>query len=92
MANLNMAHSRSVIGDAVRLSSRLEKLNRITIRVLQLDLFPARAYFHLVAKMEPGLLQHLNAAGKIRYLKHNTVPSTRFLLTPAVGNPRLQDH
>jgi hypothetical protein len=35
----------------VRLSSRLEKFNRITIGVFYQDLFAAGAYFHLIAKM-----------------------------------------
>jgi hypothetical protein len=63
------------------LGSGLEEFDRITVRIFDLDLFAAGAYFDLVPEMEPGLLQHLNQAAKIRYLKHNPVPSAGLLLT-----------
>src|SRR2546425_6783759 len=38
------------------LVSRLEQLNRIAVRVFQLDLFAAWSYLHLIPEMESRLL------------------------------------
>jgi hypothetical protein len=40
-----------------RLSSRLEELDRIAVRIFQLNLFARWADLHRVAEMEPGLFQ-----------------------------------
>lgn len=48
--------------------SRFEQFDRIAVRIFQLDLFTARTYFHLIAKMKPVFLQLLDASRKIRNL------------------------
>ena len=65
------------------LLSRLEQFDRIAVRIFQLDLFSAWTYFHLIAKMEPCLLQRLNLSRKIGHLKNYTVPAAG-LLTAAI--------
>ena len=61
------------------LSSSLEELDRVSVRVLELDLFPARSNFHLISKMKTCFLQSLNPGWKLCDLKHNSVPSTGLL-------------
>src|SRR5262245_22931367 len=63
------------------LSSRLEQFNRIPIGIFQLDLFAARTDLHLVAEVEPGVLQIFNTGREIRHAKHDAVPPTGFLVT-----------
>ena len=50
------------VGQHISLLSRLEELNRIALWIFQLDLLAARADLHLIAKMNPCLLQLLNSA------------------------------
>jgi hypothetical protein len=60
---------------------RLEQLDRIAVRVLQLDLFAPRSHVHLIPETEPGLLQRLDTSGKIRYSEDDSVPATGLLMT-----------
>src|SRR5437762_12481151 len=65
---------------SVRLASRFEQLDRIAVGIFQLDLFAARAYFHLIAKMKPSVLQRLNPRRKIANMEDHPVPAAGFLL------------
>ena len=56
--------------------SRLEQLDRIAVRIFQLDLLAARADFHVVAKMESGLFQLRDPRSEIGHLKNHAIPST----------------
>ena len=62
-----------------RLAGRLEQLDRIAVGIFQLDLFAAGAYFHLIAKMKPGVLQRLSPGRKIRNLEDHPVPPAGLL-------------
>lgn len=68
-------------GQTPDLSSRLEELDRVAVRVFQLDLFSAWTCLDLVSKVESGFLQRLNSRWKIRDVKDHAVPPTRFLMT-----------
>jgi hypothetical protein len=80
--------------DHLQLASRLEQLDRIAVRIFQLDLFAARAYFHLIAKMKPSLLQRLNPRRKIGNVQDHPVPAPGLLLATIwhwPGNPKPRD-
>ena len=61
------------------LARRLEQLDRVAVRIFELDLLAAGADFDLVAKAQPSLPQCLHLRGKVHHLEHHAVPSTRFL-------------
>src|SRR5262249_32753548 len=62
--------------------ARLEELQRIPVRIFQLDLLAPWSDFHLVPEMQSGLLEGLDARGKIRHSKDDPIPATRLLMTP----------
>jgi hypothetical protein len=66
-----------------RLSRRLEELDRVTVQILQLNLFAAGAGFHLVAEAESRFLQHGDSGRKIGDFKNDAVPPARLLLATA---------
>jgi len=68
---------RVLAGGRRRLSSGFEELDRIPVGILDLDLSPAGACFHLVAKTNSCLLQFGDATGKIRHFQHHAVPAAR---------------
>src|SRR5438552_2751832 len=49
------------IGRRMELSRRLEQLDRIAVRVLDLDLSPAGSGQHFIAEMNPGVLERFDA-------------------------------
>src|SRR5438552_2814449 len=65
-----------------------------SVGIFQLDLFAAGAYFHLIAKMKPSLLQRLSPSRKIGNLEDSPGSSRR---APAcdhlalAGNPKPRD-
>ena len=61
---------------------RLKQLDRIAVGVVQLDLLAAWSYFHFISKLNPALFQTFNSSGQIVNLQNNSVPATRFLLSP----------
>src|SRR4030095_6522452 len=63
----------------------LEQLDRITVRILHLNLLAARTDFHLVAKPHPLLLELGDDGGQVLHSEDHPVPSTRFLLA-AIGH------
>src|SRR5258706_6798269 len=65
-----------------QLSRRLEQLDRIAVRVLDLDLLASGTRFHVVPEVELSHLEHLDEAEKILDSEDDTVPSTRFLCLP----------
>src|SRR5262249_1191421 len=67
------------------MTSRLEQLNRIAVRILNLNLLAARPYLHFISKMQTLLFQLSHAPGQILHLKKDTIPSTGLLLT-AIGH------
>ena len=71
-----------------RSASRLEKLDRISIRILDLDLSTARPRLHLVAKSKSGLLEFGDEAWKIRDLQHDSIPAAWLLLLAIRHRPR----
>src|SRR6267142_2180712 len=79
VAAATVAQHRSS-NDHVRLASRFEQLDRIAVGIFQLDLFAARAYFNLIAKMKPSLLQRFNPRRKIGNLEDHPVPAAGLLL------------
>ena len=85
------AATQRIRGPSLRspiLSRGLEQLDRIAIRILDLDLLAARPGLHVVPKTEAGLLQGLDERGKIVDPQHDTVPSARFLLLTVRHRPR----
>ena len=77
----NAAAEPQKLGEAT-LSRRLEQLDRIAVRVLDLDLPACRAHFHRIPEMQPVLLEGIDASGKIGHSKDDPIPATRLLLTP----------
>src|SRR4051812_36796483 len=71
--------------DAQISSGGFKELDRIAIRILELDLSTTRSNFHGVAEGKARLLQFRNQGGKIGDLKHDAIPSTS-LLPPAIGH------
>src|SRR5947208_14681534 len=70
------------------LARGLEQLDRIAVGILQLDLFPARADFHLIAKLQSSFSQLGNAGGQVPHLQDNPIPSARLLWTTVGHEPR----
>src|SRR6187402_844481 len=62
-----------------RLSSRLEELDRIPVRVFHLDLSAARTSLHLIAELHSRVLQRLDLSWKIGHPKDHSIPSPRIL-------------
>jgi hypothetical protein len=60
--------------------SRLEQLDRIAVGIFQLDLPTPRAYFYLIPKMKPTLIQGLDPGMKIGNLEDHAVPAAWFLV------------
>src|SRR5882762_6438971 len=58
---------------------RLEELDGVAIRILELDLPAGRAGFHFIAKMHARVLQRFDHGRKIGDAKNDPVPSARFL-------------
>jgi hypothetical protein len=63
----------------VRLSSRLEELHRISVRIFHLDLPAAGSTLHLIAKLYSRLVQYVDLRRKVGYAKDDSVPSARRL-------------
>src|SRR5438270_6605742 len=55
--------------DRLQLPRRLEQLERIAVRVLDLDLPASRAHFHRIPEMQPVVLEGIDASGKIGHSK-----------------------
>ena len=68
---------------AAALMGRLEQLDRIPVRILELNLLSAGSDLELVAKAHSAFLQGLNACSKIRHLKNHAIPPAG-LLTAAI--------
>ena len=58
---------------------RLEKLERVSVRIQQLDLLAAGTGFHLVSEANSGFLQRLRGSTEIGPLKHEAIPATQLL-------------
>ena len=58
---------------------RLEQLERVSVRIQQLDLLAAGTGFYLVSKANSGFLQRVDGSGEIGHLKHDAIPATRLL-------------
>jgi hypothetical protein len=65
------------------LLSRLEKFDRIAVRVLQQDLLTARAGLHLIAKMKSRRFQILDPRGEIGDFKNDPIPPAGLLAMSA---------
>ena len=63
-----------------RLTRRFEKLDRIAVGIVDLNLAAARTCFHLVAEMDARLLERGNAARQIGDFQHDAVPSAGLLM------------
>ena len=70
------------------LTRRFEQLDRVSVRILDLNLASAWADFHLIPKVDASILQGRDARLKIRNAKHDTVPTTRFLALTVRQWPR----
>jgi hypothetical protein len=66
------------------MASRLEQLDRVAVRIFNLNLFSARTDLHLISKTQTRLSQLTDARRQVFHLKEHAVPSARLLLT-AVG-------
>ena len=62
---------------------RLEKLDRIAVRVLQQDLLAARSGLHLIAKTKSRRFQMLDPRGEIGDFKNDPIPPAELLAMPA---------
>jgi hypothetical protein len=62
---------------------RLVKFNRIAVRILDLNLFAARADLDLIPEHDTSTLQRLNIRCEIFDVQDDSVPAAR-LLTPAI--------
>ena len=67
---------------------RLEQLDRIPVGILDLDLPAAGAGFHLVAKMQSGLLQFSDERREVSDPQNDTVPTAWHLLLSVGQWPR----
>jgi hypothetical protein len=57
------------------LASRLEELDWIAVRILDLNLSAGRARFHLVPEVHVSLLQPFDRAREVTYAKHDAIPA-----------------
>jgi len=71
--------------------SSLEQLDRIAVRIFDLNLFAAGADLHFISKTQTRLFQVSDARRQILHLEKHTVPSARLLLT-AIGSARGRRH
>ena len=62
------------------MASRLEQLDRVAVRIFNLNLFAARTNLHLVSKTQTRLSQLTDARRQVLHLKQNAVPSAGLLL------------
>ena len=62
---------------------RLEKLDRIAVRVLQQDLLAARSGLHLIAKTKSRRFQMLDPRGEIGDFKNDPIPPAGLLAMSA---------
>src|SRR5262245_31581377 len=64
------------------------QLDRIAVRVLDLNLTSARTGFHLVAEADPGALESGDTAGEVRDAQHDAVPAAGLLPLTVRHRPR----
>jgi hypothetical protein len=76
------------VSDWLLLSRWFEQLDRVAVRILDLNLASARASFHLIPEADASILQGRDARLKIRNAQHDTVPTTRFLALTVRQRPR----
>jgi hypothetical protein len=62
-----------------QLSSRLEEFDRISVRIVQLDLPAAGTSLHLIAKPHSRVFQDIDHAQKVAHSQNDAVPSSRRL-------------
>src|SRR5262245_48746649 len=60
--------------------SGLEHLDRIAIRIFDLDLLSAWSYLDLISESQPRVLEDRDGSREIFYLQYYTVPSAGLLL------------
>src|SRR5687768_934342 len=84
---LRMGHSPRQLGTIYAFLTRrgLEQLERIAVRILDLNLLAARTHFHLVPKTHPLVPELSDTCGQVPYLQNHPVPSAGFLLA-AIGH------
>jgi|SoiMethySBSTD1v2_1073268.scaffolds.fasta_scaffold852852_2 hypothetical protein len=58
---------------------RLEQLERVSVRIQQLDLLAAGTGFYLVSEANSGFLQGVHGSGEVGHLQHDAIPATRLL-------------
>ena len=68
-----------MISVATALPRRLKQLDRIAVRIFDLDLAAAGTGLHLVAKTDAFALECGNTTGEIRNSEHHTIPSAGLL-------------
>ena len=66
----------------------LEQLNRISVRILHLNLPAPGTGFHLIAKTHALILEVTNEGRQILHLEDHPVPSARLLLAAIWHQPR----
>jgi len=65
--------------------SRLEQLQRVSVRVFDLDLFAAGSYFHLIAEVQTRMSQLIDSGWQVLDLKDDSIPASGFLMA-AIGH------
>ncbi len=65
--------------------SWLEQLQRVAVRIIDLDLFAAGPYFHVVAEVQTSTSQLIDSSGQVLDLKDDSIPSS-WLLMAAIGH------
>jgi len=67
------------------MASWLEQLNRIAVRIFNLNLFAAGPNLHVISQTQTRLLEVSNQGTQILHMKKHTIPSAGFLST-AIGH------
>src|SRR5262245_34205811 len=57
----------------------LEQFDRVAVGIFNLDLSATGSRFHLVAEMDPGLLERGDAGWQVGNFQHHPIPSSRLL-------------
>src|ERR1044071_2175162 len=61
------------------LMRRLEQLERVSVRIEQLNLLAAGTRLHLVSEANSGSFQCVHGSREIGHLKHDAIPATGLL-------------
>src|SRR6266545_7600482 len=85
MRRVQLLAPRRLAASEHLLAGGLEQLDRNAVGIVQLDLFSAQAYFHLISKVQSFLSELGNTGRQVPHLQDNPIPSA-WLLSATVGH------